>query len=573
MYVIAGIPAAAGIAIGPGYHHQPVRVAPPRVRITDPDTELERLLTAIAQSEKELEEIHAAARESVGEEAAAIFSAHRMMLQDPDLLEVVRHTIESERINAEAAFYEASESFAAMLADLSDETLRARAADVRDVAARVIRNLRREPAGMAAFAAPSIVFADDLAPSDTVQFERSRLLGVFTAKGGATSHTAILARALGIPGIVGAGELPAAISGGLTFILDGDSGRLIVNPDEATLSHYRALQQSQRSTLAAERAAASTPAVTLDGKRVEVAANIGNLEDAQSALLNGAEGTGLFRTEFSYLEQASVPDEGTLVDVYREIFRVFGDLPVVVRTLDIGGDKDIPHLGLPGEANPFLGQRGIRLCLARPDLFRPQLRAILRAGSRSNLSIMFPMIASIEEIRAARAVLNECRAELEAEQAEYNRNAKVGIMIEVPAAALCADQLAKVVDFFSIGTNDLTQYTLAADRTNARVSHLASALHPAVLRLIKQVIDQGHAAGIWVGMCGELAGEPLAIPILLGLGLDEFSMNPPSIPQAKALIRKWDTRQASYLAEQVLQCETPDDVRRLAAGWPPVGPA
>jgi phosphotransferase system enzyme I (PtsI) len=413
------------------------------------------------------------------------------------------------------------------------------------------------------------VFAEDLAPSDTVQYEREKLLGFFTAKGGATSHTAILSRALGIPAIVGAGVMPDFTSGERTFILDGDKGRLVIDPDEFTLSQYLEIQQSQRAKSVEEKAAALAPAITRDGKRVEVVANIGNLEDAKNAWLNGAEGVGLFRTEFSYLEQSMIPGEEALVDGYRAIFRIFGDLPVVVRTLDIGGDKEVPHLGLPGESNPFLGQRGIRLCLSRPDLFKPQLRALLQAGSRANLCIMFPMITSIDEIREAREVLDECRAELERESVEFNRDSKIGIMIEVPSAALCADQLAKAVDFFSIGTNDLTQYTLAADRTNAKVSHLVSAMHPAVLRLIKQVIDQGHTAGIWVGMCGEMAAEPLAIPILLGLGLDEFSMNPASIPQAKAIIRTWDTRQAALLAKQALHCETPGDVQSLVAGWRP----
>ena len=567
MQVINGIPAAAGIAIGPGFHHQPVRSAPARLHITDAQAELERLEAAIEESERELEEIYEASRETVGEEAAEIFQAHLMMLKDPDLLEAVKQTIDMERVNAQAAFYEASERYAELLQNLSDEYLQARAADVRDVSARVIRNLRNEALAGFLLSAPSIVFAEDLAPSDTVQYEREKLLGFFTVKGGATSHTAILSRALGIPAVVGAGLLPDFTSGDHTFILDGDKGRLVIDPDEFTLSQYLELQQSQRAKFVEEKAAALAPAVTRDGKQVKVVANIGNLDDAKSALSNGAEGVGLFRTEFSYLEQSVIPDEEELVDAYHVIFQTFGELPVVVRTLDIGGDKEVPHLGLPGEANPFLGHRGIRLCLSRPDLFKPQLRAILRAGSRSNLYVMFPMIASIHEIREARMVLDACRAELEREGAEYNRNPKIGIMIEIPSAALCADQLSKAVDFFSIGTNDLTQYTMAADRTNAKVSHLVTAMHPAVLRLIKQVINQGHAAGIRVGMCGEMAAEPLAIPILLGLGLDEFSINPRSIPQAKAIIRNWNTRQSAVLAEQALQCETPSDVYSLVTNW------
>lgn len=569
MRVIDGIPAAKGIAIGPGFHHKPARFVPTRVRITDAETEMERLQDAIERSERELKEMYEAARKTVGEDVAEIFHAHRMMLKDPDLLETVKQTIDTERVNAEAAFHEASERYADVLQNLPDDYLRARAADVRDVAARVIRNLRNETVDVSFLSVPAIVFAEDLVPSDTIQYEREKLLGFFTMKGGATSHTAILSRALGIPAVVGAGAMPEFISGEHTFILDGDSGQLVIDPDESTLSRYLEIQQSERTKFVEERAAATIPAVTRDGKRVKVVANIGNLEDAKNASLNGAEGVGLFRTEFSYLEQSSIPSEEDLVAVYHAIFQNFGDLPVVVRTLDIGGDKEVPHLALPEESNPFLGHRGIRLCLSRPDLFKPQLRAILRAGSRSNLCVMFPMIASLQEIRETREVLDECRAELERESTEFNRDPKIGVMIEVPSAALCADQLAKAVDFFSIGTNDLTQYTLAADRTNAKVSHLVNALQPSVLRLIKQVIDHGHASDIWVGMCGEMAAEPLAIPILLGLGLDEFSMNSPAIPQTKAIMRNWDTRQATLLAEQALQCETPADVENLVANWPP----
>ena len=569
MQVIHGIPAAKGIAIGPGFHHKPTRVAPARARITDVETEIERLDDAIHQAERELKDMYEAARETVGEDAAKIFQAHLIMLKDPDLLQTARQTIKTEQLNAESSFHDASEHYADLLQNLSDEYLQARAADVRDISARVVRNLRNETVDISSLSVPSILFAEDLAPSDTIQYEREKLLGFFTAKGGATSHTAILSRALGIPAVVGAGVLPDFTSGEHIYILDGDRGQLIIDPDAFTRSQYLEIQRSQRAKHAEEKATALPPAFTRDGKRVEVVANIGNVEDAKSALANGAEGAGLFRTEFAYLEQSAVPDEQALVDEYRAIFRIFGDLPVVVRTLDIGGDKEVPHLGLPRESNPFLGQRGIRLYLSRLDLSKPQLRAILRAGNRSNLRIMFPMIATIEEIREVRKVLDQCRTELERESSEFNLNPKIGIMIEVPSAALCADQLAREVDFFSIGTNDLTQYTLAADRTNATVSHLVTPMQPAVLRLIKQVIDHGHRAGIWVGMCGEMAAELMAIPLLLGLGLDEFSMNPASIPQAKAIIRAWDTRQAALLAEQALQCATPGEIQRLVSSWQP----
>jgi phosphotransferase system enzyme I (PtsI) len=342
---------------------------------------------------------------------------------------------------------------------------------------------------------------------------------------------------------------------------------LIIDPDVPTLDKYRRLQAQQLKSVDLDRSAALTPAITKDNKHIQVVANIGNLADATSSITNGAEGVGLLRTEFSYIEKNLVPTEEEMVAAYRDIFHTYGGYPVVARTLDIGGDKEIPHLKLPLEANPFLGCRGIRLCFARPDLFRPQLRAILRAGVGTNLCIMFPMVATVGEVRQARGILNECMAELLSEDLPYNPRPQVGIMIEVPAAAVCADQLAREVDFFSIGTNDLTQYTLAVDRTNPGLSYLVSALQPAVLRLIKQVIDSGHLAGIWVGMCGELAGEPLAIPILLGLGLDEFSMNSPAIPRAKKTLRQWDTREAQSLAEKAIHCETPQEVEKLVKDW------
>ena len=567
MLVLRGIPASQGIAIGPGFLYRTTFSVPVRTTVADPAKELERLHEALQKAKQELEEVYQNALISVGPESAEIFNAHLMMLDDPDLLESVEQKIMTESVNADAAFYEAAETYAEMMQALTDEYLRARAADIRDIAARVVRILQHVSAPDTKLSRPTILMAEDLAPSDTMQFDRSLILGFFTERGGTTSHTAILSRALGIPAVVGAGALPPLLSEEARFILDGNQGELIIDPDEETLKEYQKRQQGQLEKSRQALATAFNPAVTQDFHQVEVVANIGNLDDAKNAIANGAEGVGLFRTEFSYIDRQVIPTEEELVQTYAAIFQTFGVHPVVVRTLDIGGDKEMPHLRLPQESNPFLGCRGIRLCLSREDLFKPQLRAILRAGVGVNLCIMFPMIATVDEVKRGRAVLEECRAELVSENKTHHPKPQVGIMVEVPAAAVCADQLAKVVDFFSIGTNDLTQYTMAVDRGNASVSYLVSALQPAVLRLIKQVIERGHEAGIWVGMCGEMAGEPLAIPLLLGFGLDEFSMNPPAIPRAKEIIRSWDTQQARLLAEQAINCVTPAEVEALVSHW------
>ena len=487
-----------------------------------------------------------------------------MMLDDPDLIEAVRLAIRQEGINAEAALHDAAESYAQALAALDDEYLQARAADVRDVANRVLRvllNVAESPT--AGLKAPSIILAADLAPSDTVMLDKSLVLGFCTAAGGATSHTAILARGLGLPAVVGAGTDILALPDSAPLILDGEAGWLVVEPDAATTAAYQAKQAGADAAEAVARASAHEPAITRDGRRVEVVANIGNVAGAHAALAAGAEGVGLLRTEFLFLERTSLPSEEEQYRAYKAIGDAFGGLPVVLRTLDVGGDKELPYLNTPPEQNPFLGVRAIRLCLSRPELFKPQLRAALRAGAGNGLKLMFPMVATVGEVRQARAVLAECRAELQAQGLPVAERMEVGIMIEIPAAAVVADQLAKVVDFFSIGTNDLSQYTMAADRTNAGVASLADAFQPAVLRLIRQVIDAAHAAGKWVGLCGELAGEPLAIPILLGLGLDEFSMNAPAIPTAKQVIRTLRVDEARAIAATVLELESAEEVRDM----------
>jgi phosphoenolpyruvate-protein phosphotransferase len=559
-----GIAASRGIAVGPSFHFRRADLAFNRCMVEDPDAEWARFWDAIETASEQMAQVCTIAEVECGPEDAAIFQAQAMMLEDPELLETVRASIKGRCINAEAALSDAIEGYVELLESLEDAYLSARAADARDILTRVLRILLGVNESPTTYlTTPSIILARDLTPSDTVLLDKSLVLGFCTVEGGATSHTAILARGLGLPAVVAVGPDLFEVPDGETLVLDGTDGLLLVYPDEKTLKAYQGQQAATTEVLAQAQGQAHTPAITRDGHRVEVVANIGNVEAASAALESGAEGVGLLRTEFLYLERMSLPTEDGQYQAYRAIVDAFGDRPVILRTLDIGGDKDLPYLDLPQEANPFLGLRAIRLCLQRQDLFRPQLRAALRAGVGRNLKLMFPMVATVNEVRAARALLDECRAALLAEGQPVAEEMEIGIMVEVPAAALMASRLAAEVDFFSIGTNDLTQYVMAADRTNAHVAPLASAFHPVILRLMRDVIATAHAHGKWVGLCGELAGEPLAVPILLGLGLDEFSMNPPAIPLAKQIIRALTLDEAREIARAVLELDTPDEVRAL----------
>ena len=559
-----GIGASPGIAIGPAFRFAKVEVDVERRNVEDRAAEWRRLETALEAARGQLQEVFAKAEAESGAEEAAIFEAHAMMLEDPELLAEVRTAIEQEGLNAEAAIHEATEGYAQMLEAMDDEYLSARAADVRDVAERVIRVLLDVPQSPAEeLTQPSVILARELTPSDTVLLDKSLVLGFCTAEGGRTSHTAILARGLGLPAVVGAGEDILEIPDGEKLVLDGTAGSLLVGAAASTVETYEERQRRMAAVLKDARETAHEPAVTRDGKRVEVVANIGNVAGAEAAIEAGAEGVGLLRTEFLYLERDHLPTEEEQYQAYRAIVDAFGELPVILRTLDIGGDKELPYLTLPDEMNPFLGVRAIRLGLERPELLKPQLRAALRAGARGNLKLMFPMVSRTTELQAARGLLDECRQELEAEGREAASEIEVGIMVEVPAAVVMADHLAKDVDFFSIGTNDLSQYTMAADRTNADVAPLVTGFQPAVLRLVRDTITAAHRRGKWVGLCGELAGEPLAIPILLGLGLDEFSMNPPAVPIAKQIIRQLSQDEAAAVAHDALELETPQAVKEL----------
>jgi phosphotransferase system enzyme I (PtsI) len=561
---ICGIGASNGIAIGPAFHLRKTDLSFEPCVVEDVQAEWKRCKDALHEAFKRVEGLHRKAAGDSTVDDAAIFKAHGMMLKDPEFLRTVRTAIEKKALNAESAVYEAAESYAQLLEEIDDEHLSARAADVRDVAQQVIRILLDVPGFSASeLTEPSIILARDLTPSDTMLLDQSLVLGFCTVEGGRTSHTAILARGLGLPAVVGAGPEVLKIGEGNSLVLDGTAGTVLVHADDETIEMYRNRQEGWSRMLKGDLSAANQPAVTRDGQVFGIVANISSVDGAESAIKAGAEGVGLLRTEFLYLERDQLPDEEEQYRTYRAIADIFGKLPVVLRTLDIGGDKELPYLNLPDQPNPFLGVRAIRLCLARLDLFKTQLRAALRAAAGRNLKIMFPMVTDISELRAARRVLEECQGELIDEGYAVSDGLEVGIMVEVPATALMAHHLAGEVDFFSIGTNDLTQYTMAADRTNAAVASLVTGFHPAVLRLVRDTIVAAHSEGKTVGLCGELAGEPLAIPILVGLGLDEFSMNPPAIARAKRIIRQLSMDEARKVARQTLDLKTPEAVKRM----------
>jgi phosphoenolpyruvate-protein phosphotransferase len=531
-------------------------------RVEDSEAEAARLEEAVAAIIERLEFLEREAAAGAGSEVGDIFEAHRMFLDDPSFAGEAVSIVRSEALCAEAAVARVSDQLATDFEDIGDEYFSQRAADVRDIGNQLVRRLLGlGDAGFTSIERPSVIFAHDLTPSETVTIPPGMALAFVTEIGSPTSHTAILARGLGIPAVVGVGG--AEVSPGAIVAVDGEGGSVWVEPDEATVSAL----ELRRSELAAIRAEAeghaSDPAITRDGHRIEVVANIGNPADATRADDHGAEGVGLFRTEFLFIDRGAPPTEEEQFDAYRKVFEVFGSRPVVVRTLDIGGDKEVPGIDVGDELNPFLGKRGIRLTLAEPELFASQLRALLRAAVGGNLKLMFPMVASLFEIEAARAAVDAAKKQLDDAGVERAHSFEIGIMVEVPSAAVTADVLAPHVDFFSIGTNDLTQYTLAVDRTNPSVAPMADALHPAVLRLIGMVIDAAHAHGKWVGLCGELAGDPLAAPVLLGLGLDEWSMNPPAVPLVKQRVRSLSLEDSRALAHRCLQAQSPEQVREI----------
>lgn len=563
--MIKGTAASNGIVIGKAFVVAESQPELPRYVVTPDQSgqEKNRLGQAMAVTKTQLEEIRNNLAQRAGEEEAAIFDAHLMLVEDPMLAEAINGAID-QGSNAEAAVYDSAEQFAAMFDAMDDEYMRGRAADVRDIRTRLVNNLMGISTGsLGKLSQPSVVFAHDLAPSDTAQMDKKMVLAFITEIGGRTSHSAIMARSLEIPAVVGVGRLGEAVNTGDVVIVDGNSGQVLVNPDQATLTEYEGRRQKLEEHKAKLRELRDLPAETSDGQKYELAANIGTPNDVESALAYGAQGVGLYRTEFLYMDRKDMPSEEEQYQAYRKVLEGFGQLPVIIRTLDIGGDKELPYLKMDKELNPFLGNRAIRLCLANPGLFKVQLRAILRAGVTGNPWIMLPMVAILDEVRRTKALLKEVEAELQAEGIPFTRQYKLGIMIEIPAAAVQADHFAREVDFFSIGTNDLIQYTCAVDRMNERVSYLYDPFNPSVLRLIEQVISAGRAQGKFVGMCGEMAGEPLAAPLLAAMGMNEFSMSASSIPQVKAVIRSLSSSQCRNLWEQAKQLTDGREIRAL----------
>ncbi|UGB32389.1 phosphoenolpyruvate--protein phosphotransferase [Metabacillus sp. B2-18] len=558
---LKGIGASAGIAIAKAYRLEEPELNIEQKTIADKEAEKQRFDDAINKSKSELEKIKDHANRELGADKAEIFAAHLLVLSDPELLNPVVDKINAEGVNAEFAMKETADMFVSMFESMDNEYMKERAADIRDVTKRVIAHLLGvQIPNPSLISEEVVIIAEDLTPSDTAQLNRQYVKGFTTDIGGRTSHSAIMARSMEIPAVVGTKQATSTIENGVMVIVDGLDGDVIIDPSSDVIAQYEEKKAKYEAQKAEWAKLVNEPTITSDGQHVELAANIGTPDDVKGVLENGGEGVGLYRTEFLYMGRDQLPTEDEQYDAYKTVLERMGDKPVVVRTLDIGGDKELPYLHLPKEMNPFLGFRAIRLCLEEQEIFRTQLRALLRASSYGNLKIMFPMIATVSEFREAKAILLEEKEKLVANGVQVSDSIEIGMMVEIPSTAVMADQFAKEVDFFSIGTNDLIQYTMAADRMNERVSYLYQPYNPAILRLVSMVIDAAHKEGKWAGMCGEMAGDTIAIPLLLGLGLDEFSMSATSILPARTQIKGLSKEKAQSIKETVLSMSTTEEV-------------
>ncbi|WP_026886646.1 phosphoenolpyruvate--protein phosphotransferase [Clostridium beijerinckii] len=532
-----GIAASKGYAIGKVFLQEHEEIIINDSKIADIDAEKAKMQKALDDSKTQLEAIKDKAEKEMGAEKAAVFEAHITLLDDPEFTGAMMMEIENNSLNGLKAIESVANTFVAIFESMDNEYMRERAADIKDVSKRILSNFAGKGGDSFAITEENtVVVAHDLTPSDTAGLDRTKVVGFITNIGGRTSHAAIMARTLEIPAVLGLGDITTAVKTGDAVIVDGITGDVIINPSEEVLAEYKEKKAKFQAEQEELKKLIDVKTTTKSGRRIEVCGNIGKPEDVLGVLANGGDGVGLFRTEFLYMDRDSAPTEDEQYESYKFVLEKMEGKQVVIRTLDIGGDKTLPYLPLPEEMNPFLGYRAIRLCLDRKDIFKVQLRALLRASIYGNLAVMFPMISGLEEFEQAREVVEECKAELKAEGKEYSEKIQWGIMVEIPAAAVYADELAKHVDFFSIGTNDLIQYTLAADRMSEKVSYLYNPMHPAVLRLIKMTIDGAHKHGKWVGMCGEMAGDEAAIATLVEYGLDEFSMSATSILNAKKIM-------------------------------------
>ncbi|EGO9398333.1 phosphoenolpyruvate--protein phosphotransferase [Enterococcus faecalis] len=566
--MLKGIAASDGVAVAKAYLLVQPDLSFNKTSVEDTDAEATRLDDALAKSTEELQAIRDKAAQSLGEAEAQVFDAHLMVLSDPEMVGQIKQNIQDNKVNAEAALKEVTDMYIGMFEAMDDNAyMQERAADIRDVAKRILAHLLGVTLPNPSMINEEvIVVAHDLTPSDTAQLDRTYVKAFVTDIGGRTSHSAIMARSLEIPAIVGTKEITDKVKAGDILAVNGIIGDVIIDPTDAEKSEFEAEAKAYADQKAEWDKLKNSETVTADGKHVELAANIGTPKDLEGVHKNGGEAVGLYRTEFLYMDSSDFPTEEDQYQAYKAVLEGMEGKPVVVRTMDIGGDKELPYLTLPHEMNPFLGYRALRISLSElgDGMFRTQMRALLRASVHGNLRIMFPMVATLKEFRAAKAIFEDEKQKLVNEGVEVSNDIQVGIMIEIPAAAVLADKFAKEVDFFSVGTNDLIQYTMAADRMNERVSYLYQPYNPSILRLIKNVIDAAHAEGKWAGMCGEMAGDQTAVPLLLGMGLDEFSMSATSILKTRSLMKRLDTTKMAELADRALkECDTMEEVVAL----------
>jgi phosphotransferase system enzyme I (PtsI) len=561
---LRGIPVSAGVCRGKILVLDRTRPSIARRNLSEAELpeEINRLERSLVRTRQQIMDVQRRVSEGMGAEEGSIFDAHLLVLEDRTLLDEVVRMIVEQKVNAEYAFHSVAERYAATLAAIEDDYLRERATDMRDVTARVMNNLLglEDDIDLRHLKEPCIIISHDLTPSNTAQLDKRNVLGFATDVGSKTSHTAIMARSLRIPAVVGLKDASSQLESGQYALLDGFNGVIIVNPSDQTLFEYGQLIRKQVTLQEKLRDILLKPAITLDGHRLFLSANIENPQDADAVKANGAEGVGLFRTEYLFINRELPPSEEQQYEAYRDAARALKPLPVVIRTLDLGGDKLMAHRPVPRELNPFLGWRAIRFCLQERDLFREQLRAILRASAEGNIKMMYPMISGLDELNQANALVEEYKAELRQEGIPFDEGIEVGAMIETPSAVIVADSLAKRLKFFSIGTNDLIQYSLAVDRMNERIAHLYEPTHPAIVRLIKSTVEAAHQHKIWVSVCGEMASDPVLAPLLLGLGVDELSAAPPLVPPVKFVIRRLKLTEAKELAEFALNCESASEI-------------